>query len=713
MANRYWVGGTGTWNSTNTTNWSTTSGGAGGASAPTGSDMVYFDANSGAARDTISVSEMVFAYGIDFTGSVIQFNASYNYIFLGISGGGNGGINTGTGAKFISSIRLSAFTNTTINCNFSNPTGIEYVRVFNNAKTWNCTGTVIYCSMDTFSGTFNTNNLPWGSIAADVNTFSDRGANIYASGATLNLGTSTVYVNAGDIRNCTINGTSTLYWIQGSGFSQEFQANTLYNFTIRAGSDKTMTVTTVSNNFSILECGIKGVRPKLKLMGNITVNGTFSCVSNPSKRLIFIGDGYTLTANNRGTISETVFNTLVVSGTSLSGTQLGDFGGNTNITFPTGITKYAVGITGTKYYTDSVWSTSSGGAANTTPPLPQDNVILNSSSGSGTLNMGAVDFANGGYLALGSLVTSGYTGNFYMPHDVLYMGGNLDCRNSNVEISNVQLYWSSHKGNSTFSIATGNDRTALPVPSYYGHNFYNLHLGWWSSSYNSAITFNILNNVRVYALTTDNVPSSVTINLYGHLQSQYCQQSFYANTTINGATAGARIGASDLFGSTLDFSLVTVTNKPSILAPVNGTLNLGSNKSWGKLHIANLVEDAGSGATILSNNNTFTDIQSYLYWPLTIKFTGGTTNTFNKWSMKPNSTAKLTMTSTDTSQYNFIYDGIPVISSDNMIISYSNVTPSTLTWYAGSSSTNGGNNTGWIFTDPPGSGNSLFFGSNF
>lgn len=30
MANRYWVGGSGTWNASNTTNWSTASGGAGG-----------------------------------------------------------------------------------------------------------------------------------------------------------------------------------------------------------------------------------------------------------------------------------------------------------------------------------------------------------------------------------------------------------------------------------------------------------------------------------------------------------------------------------------------------------------------------------------------------------------------------------------------------------------------------------------------------------
>ena len=49
MADRYWVGGNGTWNSTNTANWSSTSGGSGGASVPTAGDNVYFDDSSYAA----------------------------------------------------------------------------------------------------------------------------------------------------------------------------------------------------------------------------------------------------------------------------------------------------------------------------------------------------------------------------------------------------------------------------------------------------------------------------------------------------------------------------------------------------------------------------------------------------------------------------------------------------------------------------------------
>ena len=55
MANRYWVGGSGTWDATNTTHWSATSGGAGGASVPTIADAVIVDAASGSSV-TITLS---------------------------------------------------------------------------------------------------------------------------------------------------------------------------------------------------------------------------------------------------------------------------------------------------------------------------------------------------------------------------------------------------------------------------------------------------------------------------------------------------------------------------------------------------------------------------------------------------------------------------------------------------------------------------------
>jgi hypothetical protein len=59
MANRYWVGGTGTWDGTALLKWSTTSGGIGGSAVPTSADTVFFDANSGANTVTIGAGTAI------------------------------------------------------------------------------------------------------------------------------------------------------------------------------------------------------------------------------------------------------------------------------------------------------------------------------------------------------------------------------------------------------------------------------------------------------------------------------------------------------------------------------------------------------------------------------------------------------------------------------------------------------------------------------
>jgi hypothetical protein len=57
MADRYWVGGAGTWDASTTTNWATISGGSSGASAPTSGDNAIFDANSDAGVGyTVTIS---------------------------------------------------------------------------------------------------------------------------------------------------------------------------------------------------------------------------------------------------------------------------------------------------------------------------------------------------------------------------------------------------------------------------------------------------------------------------------------------------------------------------------------------------------------------------------------------------------------------------------------------------------------------------------
>ena len=74
MANRFWVGGTATWDATAGTKWATTSGGGGGAAVPTSSDAVFFDGASGAITVTTSGSSTDTCLSIDFTGFTGTFD---------------------------------------------------------------------------------------------------------------------------------------------------------------------------------------------------------------------------------------------------------------------------------------------------------------------------------------------------------------------------------------------------------------------------------------------------------------------------------------------------------------------------------------------------------------------------------------------------------------------------------------------------------------
>lgn len=77
MANRYWVGGSGIWNATNTANWSTTSGGSGGASVPTETDMVFFNSSSGGGTVRIEYSGVRVCQNFNASGFTGTFEGYY------------------------------------------------------------------------------------------------------------------------------------------------------------------------------------------------------------------------------------------------------------------------------------------------------------------------------------------------------------------------------------------------------------------------------------------------------------------------------------------------------------------------------------------------------------------------------------------------------------------------------------------------------------
>lgn len=153
MANRYWVGGSGTWDTTSTANWSETSGGAPGASAPTAADPVLIDANSGSG--TITLGENVTALRISFVG----YTGSFQPSTFEVNAAGSGGTSLwsgGTTATFLAiptvnftysgansrTVTIGSATGfpRNINANITAGSGTFTLNASTNINNFNCTG---------------------------------------------------------------------------------------------------------------------------------------------------------------------------------------------------------------------------------------------------------------------------------------------------------------------------------------------------------------------------------------------------------------------------------------------------------------------------------------------------------------------------------------------------------------------------------------------
>jgi hypothetical protein len=120
------------------------------------------------------------------------------------------------------------------------------------------------------------------------------------------------------------------------------------------------------------------------------------------------------------------------------------------------------------------------------------------------------------------------------------------------------------------------------------------------------------------------------------------------------------------------------------------------------------LNQGGAGALTVTGSNTFSNITNTRKSTsaTSILFTAGTTNTFTDWNASGEATRLLTIGS-DIAASHTLSKASGTVSADYLSISQSTATGGA-GWYAGANSTNGGNNSGWIFTAPPSGSNSNF-----
>ena len=266
MADRYWVGGSGTWNTTNTGNWAASSGGASGASAPTAADNVFFDSNSnvGTGAFTVTVSgalcndfnvgsptaldgAMTLAFGTtgSLTVSGSWTNQATNFSVTNTSG--NLTFNATTTGKTITTNGVTIGVTTTLN-------GVGGAWTLGSAL-----------NLSTFSltltnGTFDTSV---SNYAVTAGTFSSNNSNIRTinlNGSTLSLSSSWTLTTS---TNATLNaGTSTINLtanlITFSGGSLTYY-NVSFTSTTATALTKTITGANTFNNLTFSTIGSAGL----------------------------------------------------------------------------------------------------------------------------------------------------------------------------------------------------------------------------------------------------------------------------------------------------------------------------------------------------------------------------------------------------------------------------------------------------------------------
>lgn len=393
MADRYWVGGSGTWDTTSTTNWSTSSGGASGASAPTAADNVFFDSNSnvGTGAFTVTVSAAVCndfnapgastaldgAMTLAFASSTLTVSGSWTNQatnFAVTNTAGTLTFNATTTGKTITTNGVTIGVNTTLN----GVGGAWTLGSALNISTFTLTLT---------NGTFDTSASNYAVTAVAFSSSNSNTRTINLNGSTVSLSSQGLTAwNLSTTTNATLNaGTSTItctannFTFAGGGLTYRnlsFTNTTIFN------ASKTITGANTFNNLTISGPSANGTNA-IDISADQTINGTLTVNGSNGNRRIFVrsntmGTTRTLTCAAIAAMTDVDFRDIAIAGAAgtLSGTRLGDCGGNSNITFVAGTNKYWNLAAGGNW-TSTAWALSSGGSvATTNHPLPQDTAII-------------------------------------------------------------------------------------------------------------------------------------------------------------------------------------------------------------------------------------------------------------------------------------------------------------------------------------------------
>lgn len=531
------------------------------------------------------------------------------------------------------------------------------------------------------AGTFNTGNFAcsWGLFVISG-----------AGNKTLTLGSSAIAItgNSGSSVNYTgsnLTVTANTAVMTFSGVSAGIQGATAFNWNglsaVFSSSVSNVTVVGPTLNNLTFNGPANKTAQFFVVTFTLTVTGILTILGASAVNRIIVRSGTTGTAGiisvaTSFALSNTDFMDITASGAAgtWTGTSMGNALGNTNITFDTPATQTHTASAGGNWSDVTKWTSR--------VPLPQDNVIVDVNT-TGTLTadmprLGAdVDFT--GFVGTASFASTANT---------IYGSINLA---SGMTVSGVQALTLSARSSKTITSNAKNFTQAVTITAPSGT--YTLADAFSSSGFLTTQTagtflsasFSITAaGVSFLAGTTVTLGTSIvnttstTAAVVLVTFSTTCILSA-ASATFVVFNASANSRSMQLGNQTIGALTYTVAGSTGDLSfPINmgtvGTLNFSDASN-----ARSLLLTAGSAMTILTSFNVF-----------------GTAG-------------KLITIGSVTAAGHTLSKASGIVSCDYLSISRSTAQGGAR-WYAGINSTDGGNNSGWIFTGPPGNGAMLMLG---
>jgi hypothetical protein len=685
MADRYWVGGTNSWNATAGTKWATFSGGPGGASVPTAADNVFFDQTG---PYTVSTSGNAFCLDLTVSVPSITFSGPGT---LTISGSLFLAIGTPSFNGFSSGITFnSTVTGRTIN---TNDTTIGNPSVVLNGVGGSWTLGSGYIGSNSFTvtnGTFNTANINM-IIGGNFNSSN-------SNTRTINLGSSTILLanswNLATITGLTFSGASSTINIDGNpSFAGGGLTYGTVNFTNPSLISATITGSNIFSTLSFVARSAAGIGT-LSLGATQIVTTSFSVQSgatDPTRRL-FIFSSVVGTARIINSASNTIFGADfrditgagAASWTDSSRTNYwGDCKGNSGITFASGRSAFW-NLAGAQNWSATGWAlTSTGTPAAANFPLAQDTATFtNAGSVTGTITVNA-------NWNIGTLDMSGRTSAMTLATGTttpLLYGNWLNGSGTTLTGTGILFF----VGRTTQSITSASKTFTQPIT---------INTLGGTVSLVDALTMDAARTLTLTAGTFDAFNQNVTVGLFDSSNSNI-------RTLTMGSGTWTLSGIAGVWNTLTTINLTFNANTANIvLSDTSTTLRTftGGALAYNKLTIGGTT---GSSTLNITGNAglSFTEIASTKTVAHTISLVTSGFSVAN-WTVTGTAGNIVTVISdTLRSQRTITYTGSGTISMDYMSItdinfSYTLGASNPYLVYAGANSTNGGNNNGIAFID--------------